>query len=189
MRFVRNLVLVTALCASPTWAYEPAVPTTTAQAVDPAAVEEAIRMLDAGEFEAQVLTSTGVVVEGMMAVAIEQQQKNASNPLPEELLASLRTTLLEHASATMKSKMPHMKRQAAEIYAREFTVAELRRMREIETDPVMMKARSKSEKLSAQLMMVGMNAMREAEGDLQAKIEKLVHDYLKSAGLLTEEKS
>lgn len=146
-------------------------------------------MLEAGEFEAEVLKSTDVVMEGMLAVATERMQEEAGEPIPEEFLASFRKTLREHASTTMKSKMPHMKRQAAEIYAGEFTVEELRRMREIETDPVIMKARAKSQALSAKLMMVGMQAMRDSESALESKIEQVVHDYLKSAGLLNEEKS
>jgi len=163
-----------------------AVPT---PAVDPAAVDAAIRMLEAQDFEAQVLGTTDVMVEGMLAAQIEQLQKSVDEPIPEELLASFRETMRSHASGTMKAKMPSIKRQAAEIYAREFTVAELVRMAEIAGDPVMVKTRAKGQALSAQLMLVGMNAMRESQDELKRKLEQIVHDFVEKAGLTTDDKS
>lgn len=189
MRFAIIAVPVLGLCALPAVAEKPEPPKAAVQAVDPAAVDEAIKMLESGDFEQQILMSTDVAVEGMLAVQIERVQKEANEPLPDDLVTSFRKTLLDHARSTLKARMPQIKRQSAEIYAREFTVEELRRLREISADPVMVKSRAKGQALSAQLMMVGVRAMRESEGELKQKIEQLVQDYVKKAGLETDDKS
>ena len=163
--------------------------TSTVAVIEPGAVEEAMRMLEADDFEKQVLTSTDVMVEGMLAVQMERLQKASDEPVPEDLLTSFREAMRAHSTETMKQKMPQIKRQAAEIYAREFTVAELRRLREISQDPVMVKSRLKSQTLTAQLMLVGVGAMRDSEAELERKIEQIVEDYVKKAGLLSDEKS
>ena len=189
MRFAIVAVLVLGLCALPAVAEKPEPPQAAVRVIDPAAVNEAIKMLDAGDFEQQILMSTDVAVEGMLAIQIERLQKEAEEPLPDDLIASFRKTLLDHARSTLKRRMPQIKRQSAEIYAREFTVEELRRLREISDDPVMVKSRAKGQALSAQLMMVGVQAMRDSEGELKRKIEQLVQDYVKKAGLETDDKS
>jgi hypothetical protein len=173
-------------------ATDPVSPTSSAlQASKPdaIAIDAALRMLEAQEFDLQVINTIEVMVEGMMAAQIEQLQNNSEEPIPAELLTSFRRTMRDHASGTMKAKMPDMMRQTAEIYAREFTVAELQRLAEIAADPVSVKTRAKGQALSSQLMMVGMNAMRESQDELKVKIEQMVHDYLEKAGLENDEKS
>ena len=181
------LAIALAISGAPAWAAE--APRTTVRAADPAAIDAAVRMLEAQDFEAQVVGTTDVMIEGMVAAQIEQLQKASEEELPAELLTSFRDTMRDHATGTMKAKMPTIKRQSAEIYAREFTVAELQRMAEIAADPVMVKSRAKGQALSSQLMMVGMNAMRESQEELKQKLEQVVADYLKKAGLAVDDKS
>ena len=164
-------------------------PTVAESSIEQSALAEAERMLDSEDFESQVMGSADVMLEGLLAVQIERLETESEEPPPEELIASFREIMRSHIRGTMKAKMPQMKRQAAEIYAREFTVDELRRMREIAADPVMVKVREKGQTLSAQLMMVGMTAMKASENDLRQKIEQMVADYLKKAGLTVDEKS
>lgn len=189
MKFAIMAVPVLTLCAAPAAAEQPVPKKAIVAAVDPAPIDEAIKMLEAGDFERQILMTSDVAVEGMLAVQVERLQKELEEPLPDDVIASFRQTLLDHSSSTLNAKMPSIKRQAAEIYAREFTVEELRRLREISADPVMVKSRDKSQTLSAQLMMVGVQAMRDSEGALKQKIEQLVQDYVKEAGLTIDEES
>ncbi len=189
MRAAIIALSLAALLAGQGQSAEPETPTTSLQTPDPAAVDAAVLMLEAQDFEAQILSTTDVMIEGMVAVQIEQLQKNSDEPIPADFLTSFRQTMHEHATGTMKAKMPTIKRQAAEIYAREFTVAELRRMAEIAGDPVMVKSRAKGQALSSQLMLVGMNAMRESQEELKQKLEQMVQDYAKKAGLTIDDNS
>ena len=75
-----------------------------------------------------------------------------------------------------------MKRQAAEIYAQEFTRAELIRLRELHSDPVALKARERGKAMQPKLMEIGVTIMRDAQPDLDAKLARLVSDYLAKHG-------
>jgi hypothetical protein len=174
---------------APPAAAQPAVVKSATQEADPAAVAEALRMLEANQFEKDLLDSTDLMVEGMFAVQIEQLQKKSEEPVPDDLIAAVRQTLRDHARGTMIRRMPEIKRQAADIYAREFTAEELRRLREIAADPVMAKQRAKGQTLNAQLMLVGVTVMRDSEAELEQKLEETLQDYLKKAGLAEDDKS
>jgi hypothetical protein len=151
-------------------------------AVDPAALQEAFALLDVQQFESQALHASDLGLEAMMAVMTERLNKVTEGEVPDEFLVRLRQTMRDHVATTMRAKMPRMKREAAEIYAREFTRQELARLRVLSADSVMIKLRDKSKTMNPQLMMIGMRTMREAEPELTKKVEQLVADYLKSIG-------
>ena len=68
--------------------------------------------------------------------------------------------------------------QAANVYAQEFTRDELARLRELSRDPVLVKARERNKTIGPKLMALGAYTMRESEPELEAKIDRLVSDYL-----------
>lgn len=185
------LIVALALLAPAPAAVPPAPPvaTTATAAISEAAIGEALKMLDAEEFERQLIEQTDVVVEGMLALQVEQMRKRSEQPIPDKLIAALSQALRDHARDTYKANMPALKRQAAEIYAREFTIEELQRLRVIAGDPVIAKQRARGQALNAQLMMIGVNVMRETEDELEAKIEQVVRNYLKESGLEADDKS
>ena len=149
---------------------------------DPAAVAEATRMLDEQQFEENLIRSTNLMMGVSLASMVEQLNKQFGKDLPQDLVDQLRTMIQDHAMATIRGHMAELKRQAAEIYAREFTAAELVHLRELNADPVAVKARQRSAVMQPQLIKIGVDVMRSAEPELDAKIEKMVEDYLAAHG-------
>jgi hypothetical protein len=178
------LAAIVALIALAPPSAPPAAPAPAVQAasVDPARVAEAIRLLDAQGFEQESLRTGEMALELMLASLTQQIQKQTRQPLPEEFLEKWRQTMRDHLNKTMRANMASAKREAAEIYAQEFSREELARMRDLVSDPVMVKARDRQKVMGPKLMMIGARRMREAEPELEAKIQQLVSDYLRGKG-------
>lgn len=147
-------------------------------AVDAGIVEEAALLLEEEGFEEQLLRSTALNVEAMVAVMASNIQKQTGEALPKDFLEQLRTLLLDHTESTIRANMRSIKDQAAAIYAQEFTRDELVRLRRIAGDPVMVKARERMKVMEPKLMVLGLQVMREAEADLEAKVIRLVTEFL-----------
>lgn len=145
---------------------------------DPARVEEAMRLLDAEDFEGATMRASDVSMEAALGVMSEQLKKQFGEALPDDFLDSMREIMRDHARTAMRAKLPVIKRQTAELYAADFTVEELRRLREISGDPVMMKSRRFAHDKQPAMVMLGVNAMRETQGELDAKLKRLVEDYV-----------
>ena len=176
------ILFVVALFAAPAPPVVVIAPAAEAVApVDPARLAEAVSLLDAEGFEQNVLRSSEMTLEASLAGMTEQLEKMLGDAVPVELVAQLRQAIRDHNRATLKAKLPAMKLDAARLYAREFTRDELVRLRQIGTDPVMVKARERNQILSPQMMMIGIRAMRESQPELDATIKALVAEYLKRA--------
>lgn len=160
-----------------------------AAAIDPARLAEAIRLLDAEGFEEEVLNSSEMTLEVMLAAMTEQIQNRTSEPVPEDFLNKLRHEMRAHSNATLRANMAAMKREAGEIYAREFSREELVRLRELAAEPVMVKARARNKVIGPKLMMIGVRMMREAQPELDARIQRLVAEYLDAAKTAAPDRS
>ena len=121
-------------------------------------------------------------MEASIALIVDRLHEQTGSEVPADFMSSLTQLMRDHVSSTMRAKMPEMKRRAAEIYAREFTRDELARMRLLSADPVMVKFRQKGKTIDPQLMMIGINVMRESEPEFRAKVGRLVEDYLSKIG-------
>ena len=148
------------------------------QKLDPETIAEATRLLDAEGFEQELIRSSELAVDTMSVGMVERMQKASDEQIPADFIAQLKQAMHDHAVTTMRANLASIKRQAAEIYAKEFTKAELTHMRELATDPVMVKARERRKVIEPQLMMIGIRTMRASQPELEAKIKRLVADYL-----------
>jgi len=149
---------------------------------DEATVAEAIRLLDTDGFDESAVRSADLAVGVLLASMVERIQKRYGEQAPLDLVEQLKTTIHDFTISKMRAHLPEMKRQAAEIYAQEFTKAELIHLRELHSDPVAVKARQRAGAMQPKLMMVGVNSMRAEQPELDAKIKKLVEDYLAAHG-------
>lgn len=147
-----------------------------------AAVAEAIRLLDADGFDEAAMRSTDLMLGVELAAMVDQLQKQYGDGLPSDFVEQLRTTIHDHAMATMRAHLAAMKQQAAELYAQEFTAAELIHLRELQADPVAVKARERNKSLQPRLVKIGTDTMRAAQPELEAKIKRLVSDYRAAHG-------
>jgi hypothetical protein len=152
-------------------------PASEAVPTDPATVAEAMRLLDEQGFEEQVLTSTQMSLEASMAGMTELIQKRLGEAVPEDFLGRLRQVMRDHTSETMRARLPALKARAARLYAQEFTRDELVRLTQLSADPVMVKARARDKILGPKLMMLGIETMRDAQPDLEARINRLIAEY------------
>lgn len=167
-----------ALFAEPAAAAAPPPPAVRTAPADPAAVTEAMLLLEQDGFEEEAIRSTDQTLELTLAAMVDQIQKQAGEEVPADFFEQLRKVMRDHAAATLRANMPSIKKQAAEIYAQEFTREELARLRELSRDPVMVKARERSRVMGPKLMALGAYTMKKSEPELEAKINRLVAEYL-----------
>lgn len=179
-----HFLFLAAATAIPPAAPSPTAPAVAAHAAKPdkATIAEAIRLLDTDDFDENAVRSADLAVGVLLASMVEGIQKQYGEEAPLELVEQLRATIHDFTIAKMKSHLPEMKRQAAEVYAQEFTKDELVRLRELHSDPVAIKARKRGGIMQPRLMKIGVDTMRGERPELDAKIRKLVEDYLEAHG-------
>jgi DNA-binding transcriptional MerR regulator len=179
-----HLLFLAAATAIPPAAPSAKAPAVAAQSakLDGATIAEAIRLLDTDDFDKNAIRSADLAVGVLLASMVDGLQKRYSEEAPHELVEQLRATIHDFTIAKMKAHLPEMKRQAAEVYAQEFTKGELVRLRELHSDPVAVKARERAGVMQPRLMKIGVNTMRGEQPELDAKLQKLVEDYLEAHG-------
>lgn len=141
-------------------------------------VAAAIRLLDADRFDEEMVRATDLMMGVSIASMVKQLRNQFGDQLPEDLLEEVKTTVHDHAMATVRAALPGMKRSAAAIYAEQFTEAELDRLRELHSDPVAVKARERAKVMEPKLMRLGVQMMQDAQPDLDARIKRMVGDYV-----------
>lgn len=181
-------------CAAPAIAAPtPASPlkpqTASASKPDESTIAEAVRLLDTDGFDDSAMHSVDLTIGLVLAGMVDQLQKQFGDALPADFVEQLRTTIHDHALGTFRTHLPQMKRETAEIYAQEFTKPELIRLRELHSDPVAVKARERSQAMQPKLMMIGVRTMQAEQPELDARIKRLVSDYLAAHGKSSGSKS
>lgn len=172
--------LIPAACAASLAVSALAAPAATKP--DLATVAEAVRLLDTDGFDEDAVRSTELITGVQLAAMVDQLQKQFGDTVPADFVDQLRTTVHDHVLGTFKAHLAEMKQQAAEIYAQQFTKAELVHLRELHADPVAVKARERARVMQPQLMKIGVTTMQAAEPELDARIKRLVSDYLAAHG-------
>lgn len=172
--FVAFLV---AIAPAPAQAAMSQAPVNAAQHDSPAMVE-ALGMLDDEGFEEETLRTAEMTMELVLGTMLEKIQSMSTEEIPEEFIKELRETMRDHQQQTLRANMPSIKRQAAAIYAKEFSREELARLRELGRDPVMAKARARGKVINPQLMLIGVREMKAAEPELEAKVQGLVSKHM-----------
>jgi len=158
-------------------------PTTVEAAAQPdaATVAEAMRYLDAVDFDGNAMRTTELVVGTSLAAMVDGLRKQFGD-VPEDLISQIKTAVRDHAMKSMRETLPDSKHKTAVLYATEFTRPELIRLRELESDPVAVKARAKAREMQPRLMKIGIDAMRPGQAELDAELKRIVLDYVQSHG-------
>jgi hypothetical protein len=157
-------------------------PTAEASKPDEATVAEAVRLLDVDGFDDDMMHSTDLVMGVSLAAMVDQMHKQYGDALPADFMDQLRRTIHDHAMATMRTHLPDVKRQIAEMYAQEFTRDELIHLRQLHEDPVAIKARQRAKEMQPKLLMIGVRTMQAAQPELDAEIKRMVSDYIATHG-------
>lgn len=146
---------------------------------DPAAVAAAREMLVASGFEGQMEQAALQSVRATVDTIVLAREKDGGAPMPQDLKGDL-LRLLE---ADTRGLVTEMKKtaldDAARIYARYFTAAEIKELQVLQTHPVMVKAQQVNPAMMSELMQLGIKPAAERQPELQAKMRKLLDDWNK----------
>lgn len=147
--------------------------------LDQGAIAAAREMLVATGFEAQMEQAALQNVQATFNTVVEAREKDIRARIPQELRAGI-LALLEADTRILVTEMRKTALQdAARIYARYFTAAEIKELQALQSHPVMVKAQRVSPGLMTELMQLGIKPAAERQPQLQAKIEKLIADWSK----------
>jgi hypothetical protein len=149
---------------------------------DPETIAEALKFLEAEGFEEEITSASELSLEAAMVPMTAQIQQLTGGQAPNELIEEMRKVMREHSRSTLSANMQQIKLAAAQMYAEQFTRAELAHMRVLVSDPVMVKARARNKVIGPKMMMLGMKTMRAAQPDLEAKLKQLVTTYVEKHG-------
>ncbi|HEX8669873.1 MAG TPA: DUF2059 domain-containing protein [Allosphingosinicella sp.] len=147
-----------------------------AGAVDPAAVAAARDLLRATNYEAQLEETAQRVGEMAFSESIRAQEQQGRT-LPADLTASVQKVLREETALMVQDLKKTALEDAARIYARYFTAAEIRELQQLQTRPVMVKAQSVMPQLMPELMQIGIKAAAARQPATQERIRKLVEAW------------
>lgn len=177
-------ILTSGAIAAPQKPAQPPVAVVSVQQVPPdaATLAAAMHYLDAVQFEENAMRTVDLMVNASFASVVDGLQKQYGDAVPHDLVAQLHTAIHDHAVRTMRADLPDLKRKTAAIYASEFTRAELVRLTELQSDPVAVKARDRAKVMQPKLMMIGINAMRASQPELDSEIKRIVTDYISAHG-------
>lgn len=146
-------------------------------APDPAAVAAARELLAATGFETQMEQSALQNVQATFATVVEAREKDLGRPMPQDLKAGILALLEADTRAVVAEMKKTALGDAALVYARYFTAAEIRELQALQTHPVMTKAQKVGASLMTDLMQIGIKPAAERQPELQAKIQKLIADW------------
>ena len=172
-----RLLLAFFVAAGLAWA-----PAAAVAPVDQSRVEAAERLLDAVGYDSQM--------EGVLEMLIGQMQKTLpaqingklDKPLPNELMQRLLKITDAHVRKSFGESRSDLKRATALIYASQFSAAELDRLVELQSDPVMKKFQAKAPEMVAQSIALGQGLSERDRPALESAIKAAIEDYFRSRG-------
>lgn len=164
-------------CAQPFTA--PPLAAQTPQA-DPATIAAADALLVSTGFDQQLEQSAITGVTTMMDAMTSQAEKERGQTMPADLKASIRTIMLDGAHEAVVRMKPTARRDAALVYARYFTAAELIDLRRLQAEPVMAKAQKIMPVMMGELMQIGLRSSMQGLPDVRAKIVAAVEAWGKT---------
>lgn len=155
----------------------PTAPPPVLAPVDAAAFAEAQALLRDMDYEAQMERTAAQAVNTTFDTTMRELQARLGEEVPAELTARVRALLMEHTARVVDDLRPVALDAAARIYARYFTADELREIRRIQTNPVMIKLTRVGPQLLPELMQVGVAAGMRREPQLMADLRRVIEQW------------
>ena len=169
-----NIVLAAALCAASAAAG--------AQPVDNARIAAAEHLLKAMNYDAQMDRTIEAII-GEVEHSIDQRlNKQMDEPLPPEVLTKIKKIAESHLRGSFAKHRPDLRRGAALIYAKHFTVAELEHMAKLQSDPVMVKMQAEIPQIMAETMALSQAMSAEGQDEMRKEVQAVVEEYLRNKG-------
>jgi hypothetical protein len=145
---------------------------------DPEAFAAALELFDKKDLEEQMMA---VAIQGTDAAITAQIEvyREAGTSIPDALVERLRTMLLGEVKTMVGQLSGTIRIDAARIYARHFTAAELRELKALQAHPVMKKAERLMPQMTAEMNEITSRATAERMPVIQAKAKALLEQWLR----------
>ncbi|HEX8653637.1 MAG TPA: DUF2059 domain-containing protein [Allosphingosinicella sp.] len=140
------------------------------------AIAAALELLPRERIEQQLLAGTMQMTEAVIDEETQAMRRRGEE-MPPELLARLRALLLEENRATAQAMLPTFRNQAAMLYARYFSVEELRELHRLQQNPVMRRMEEVGPQLMTELMRIGLRAAADRQPELQRRIAETIAEW------------
>lgn len=155
-----------------------AAPAAAQRAGEAEAFAAARELLQATDFDAQVRATTEQVTDRTISTIIEQFRTQHGRTFPPALETQLRQILREHNDGVLAALRPTALDDAARVYARYFTAAEIRELQRIQTNPVMVKFQRIMPQFFAELTQISAGESLRRMPELRRRIDEAFSRWL-----------
>lgn len=152
---------------------------------DEARLEAAQRYMDAINYENQVKETMATSAPQFIEVGLANAEQIYETKLPDDVRNEIKKAMLKVIDEIGDQFSTKTRLRAARTFAANFTAAELDRLTEIQSDPVMKKFLSKSPQISSELFNIGITEMQVFQPLIQQKVQEIVQAYLDENSLET----
>jgi hypothetical protein len=170
MSRLAKLVAVVALCAATPAIAAPSGP-------DPARMAAADRLLDAMHYDSLIERTTSAYIAEAEKTFPAQLEQKIGQPIPAELKDKLFAVIVSTIRKSIDENRAELRRGTAMIYASRFTTAEIERLIQLQSDPVMIKMQQELPQIMTESVALGRAAMQRELPGLASSIEQVVKDY------------
>lgn len=164
--------------SAPALAGQPA-PATAQERLDPAALQAARDLLEATDYLNQAQAMTDQITDAALDMMSQRFQREQGTPMPPSLDRDLRRVVREHNGAVIEAMRPHLLEDAARVYARYFTAAEIRELQRLQTNPVMLKFQRIAPQFIGEVMRGSMERASALQPQLERRIREAIEAWLR----------
>jgi hypothetical protein len=146
-------------------------------AVDAAAMAEARALLHDMDFDRQMESTARQAAESTFDTMLRELQAHYGGEVPAELRSRVHAVLMENVTQLIAEMRPTALDDAARVYARYFTADELREIRRIQTEPVMLKVQQLTPRILPELMQIGVAVSARHMPELTEALRRVVEQW------------
>jgi hypothetical protein len=158
-------------------ARQPPAPVTGTATPDPAALAEARQLLIESGFETQMEQAAMANAEATFNTVLSTAERQRGSTMPEDLKQSVRRIVMADIRALVADMKVDALDKAAAVYARYFAADEMRALRRLQNEPVMVKMRQVAPQFMTDLTQIGVQAAAERMPALEVELRQAVADW------------
>lgn len=150
--------------------------------VEPGALNAARELLRSINFDAQMESAAHQSAVASFNTILAAEEAGRGQSTPPGLKAAIQAALTAEVSILVSEIKKTGLEEAAAIYARHFTEAEVRELQRLQENPVMKKAQRLSPTLVTELGQIGIRAASAGKPRLEAALKRAVDEWMASQG-------
>jgi hypothetical protein len=172
--FVRAALAAALISAAPAFA---APSPATSVADDPARMAAAEKLLTAMHYDTVIDRTQDSVIKQIQKDMPAQVNAQLDKPLPPEVIAKLQAMIEVHFRKAIAEHRAQMRHATLLLYCEHFTTAELERLAQIESDPVMIKMQAELPQIAAESLNLGRGLVADELPKIKEEAKALIIDY------------